>query len=119
MNFFKNYLFGIIIFVVSLCVFLVIVSGIFAYTNINDGYIDSAIFFSMSVSSFIASFFISKKLKKRGMIHGVVINVICVLILFLIASDLNNSFKITNTLGVYLGICLLMGVVGGILGVNV
>jgi len=57
--------------------------------------------------------------KKKGLIHGVVINMICVLILFIISSILNGGVSITNTLGIYLAICSLSGIIGGILGVNV
>ena len=47
------------------------------------------------------------------------VNILCILILFIISCILNGQFSITNTLGIYIGICALTGIVGGILGVNV
>ena len=119
MEYIKNYLIAIFSFAISIVLFLIIVSLIFAYTNIDDRYIDSAIFLSMAISAFISSFFLCKKIKKKGIIHGVLVNIFCVLILFIISCILYHQFSITNTLVIYIGICSLTGLVGGILGVNV
>ena len=119
MEYIKNYLFSILSFAISIILFLIIVSLVFAYTNIDDMYIDSAIFLSMAISAFISSFFLYKKIKKQGIVHGVFVNILCILILFIISCILNGQFSITNTLGIYIGICALTGIVGGILGVNV
>lgn len=115
----KNYLLAILSFGISIIAFLIITSLVFAYTNINDVYMDSAIFLAMALSAFISSFFLCKKIKKNGLIHGVSVNLICVLIIYIISSILNGKIVITNTLGIYLAICALTGIVGGILGVNV
>ena len=56
MEYIKNYLFSILSFAISIILFLIIVSLVFAYTNIDDMYIDSAIFLSMAISAFISSF---------------------------------------------------------------
>ncbi len=115
----KSYLIALASFIVSIFVFLVIVSLVFAYTNIDDRYIDSGIFLSMAISAFISSFILCKNLKKRGIVHGIIINIISVLIIFAISCILNQSVNLTNTLGIYIAICSLTGIVGGILGVNV
>lgn len=119
MKYLKNYLISLLSFAISITLFLIIISLVFAYTNINDTYIDSAIFLAMSLSAFISSFILCKKIKKKGLVHGVGINIISVLIIFIISCILNGGLSITNTLGVYIAICSLTGVVGGILGVNV
>lgn len=119
MKLIKNYLIGISTFIILVMLLLFIVSIVFAYTKIEDRFIDSGIFLSMAISAFFSSFILCKMIKKKGLIHGVVINIICVLILFIISSILNGGVNITNTLGIYLAICCLSGIVGGILGVNV
>ncbi len=119
MNYVKGYFVGILSFIICICILLLIVSAIFAYTNIEDRYIETCIFASLAFSSFFSSLFLCKKVKKNGLIHGAILNVICVLILFGISCFINNSFIITNTLGIYIGICILSGIVGGILGVNI
>ena len=119
MEYLKNYFISIFSFIISIAIFLIIISLVFAYTNISDTYIDSAIFLAMSLSAFISSFFLCKKIKKKGLIHGIAVNVISVVIIFLISCILNGNIIFTNTLGIYVGICSLTGIVGGILGVNV
>lgn len=119
MNYLKNYIISLAIFFVVLSLLLIITSVIFAYTSINDRYIDSFILFSMAFSAFISSFFLGRKIKKKGIVHGVILNIVSVIIIFGISCILNHAFKITNTLGIYIGLCALTGIVGGILGVNV
>ena len=114
MKLIKNYLIGISTFIILVLLLLFIVSIVFAYTKIEDRFIYSGIFLSMSISAFFSSFILCKMFNNR-----VVINMICVLILFIISSILNGGVSITNTLGIYLAICSLSGIVGGILGVNV
>ena len=115
----KSYLIGIATFVVTIMLFLFIVSLVFTYTKIEDRFIDSGIFLSMAISAFISSFVLCKMIKKKGLVHGVIVNIISVLIIFIISCILNNNISITNTLGIYISICCLSGIVGGILGVNV
>lgn len=115
----KSYFIGIFSFVLSVMLLLFIVSLIFAYTKIEDRFIDSCIFLCMAISAFVSSFILCKQIKKKGLVHGIIVNVISILIIFGISCILNNGIKITNTLGIYLAICCLSGIVGGILGVNV
>lgn len=119
MKLIKNYLIGILSFIISVMLFLFIVSIVFAYTKIDDRFIDSGIFLSIAISAFISSFVLCRRTKKKGLVHGVVINIISILIIFVISCILNNSFVLTNTLGIYIAICVLSGIIGGILGVNV
>ena len=65
----KSYLIGIATFVVTIMLFLFIVSLVFTYTKIEDRFIDSGIFLSMAISAFISSFVLCKMIKKKGLIH--------------------------------------------------
>ena len=119
MKLIKNYLLGILCFGVIVTFNLFIVSTIFAYTKIEDRFIESGIFLSLAIAAFISSFILCRNLKKKGIVHGVVINAISIGILYIISCFLNGSFVLTNTVGIYFAICCLSGIVGGILGVNV
>ena len=96
MEYLKNYFISIFSFIISIAIFLIIISLVFAYTNISDTYIDSAIFLAMSLSAFISSFFLCKKIKKKGLIHGIAVNVISVGIIFLISCILNGKMFFTS-----------------------
>lgn len=119
MKIIKNYLIGISSFIIATMLLLFIVSIVFAYTKIDDRFIDSGIYLSLAISAFISSFILCKMIKKKGLFHGVIINVISILIIFIASCILNNNVVFTNTLGIYMAICGLSGIVGGILGVNV
>lgn len=115
----KNYIISFIIFFTIALSVLIIFSFIFAYTNLDDKYIDLVVYSALISSSFISSFFLGKSQKKRGIINGIGINLMCCLILFIISCILNEQFIVTKTLGLYILTCSLSGVVGGILGVNI
>ena len=74
MKLIKSYLIGIATFVVTILLFLFIVSLVFTYTKIEDRFIDSGIFLSMAISAFISSFVLCKMIKKKGIVHGIIVN---------------------------------------------
>lgn len=119
MKIFKDYITSIGIFIVLVLICLIISSLVFAYTKIPDRFIDSAIYLSIVIASFVSSFILCKKVKRKGIINGIGINIICILILFCISSIVCGRININETLGLYTGLCVLSGIVGGTLGVNV
>ncbi len=119
MNILKNYGLSIIVYTLSIIVLICIVSLIFAYSNINDRYIETGIFASLAISAFLSSVVLCRKIKKKGIIHGILINSICMVALYIISCILNNSVTFSNTFLIYLAISILSGIVGGILGVNI
>lgn len=115
----KNYIFAIVTFFTLTFSLIFISSLIFAYTNLNDKYIDLTLYIILGIASFISSFILCKKVKKRGLVNGIGINIFCILILFIISCILNNNICINTTLGFYTLISVISGMLGGILGVNV
>ncbi len=115
----KGYFFSLIIaFLVSI-ILLCVISAIFAYTNINDRYLQSFITGTVTLSSLIGSVILTRKIKERGMLLGIIFGVLYFLLIYFINVISNSGFFVTNTLLVYLGVCALSGMIGGIIGVNV
>ena len=115
----KNYLFSLLITFLVSAVLLCLSAVIFAYTNINDRYLQTFVFGVIVISVLIGSTILSKKIKEKGLLLGGTFGAIYVLLIFLITSIAYTGFAFTNTLLIYLGISVLSGIVGGIIGVNI
>lgn len=115
----KGYSISLVISFVIVAVFLTISACIFAYTNINDRYLDSFVFGTVMFSVLIGSIILAKKIKEKGIIYGGLYGLLFCLIIYAITCIEYTGFFVSNTLFIYLGISFLSGVVGGIIGVNV
>lgn len=115
----KNYLLCLLITFFVSAILLGVTSLIFAYTNINDKYLQMFVFGIVAISILIGSTILSKKIKEKGLILGGIFGFTFLLIIFLISGIAYSSFALTNTLFVYVGISMLSGIVGGIIGVNI
>ncbi len=114
----KKYLISFLVFIGCFFLSLVIASSIFAYTNLNDRFLNIATYIIVIIPSFVSSFLLAKLTKNKGMIHGIILNIICMNLLFIIFSLLNKNIEFTNSYYIYLGISVLCGILGGVLGVN-
>ena len=115
----KRYSISLVISFVIAIIFLFISSAIFAYTNINDRHLDSFVLGSVMISVLVGSMFLLRKLKEKGLLYGTLFGIIYFFIIYLVNVLAFSGFFVSNTLGIYFGICLLSGIVGGIIGVNI
>ena len=119
MKLLKSYLLSFSIFTVLFILLLLIVSAVFAYTNISDNYINIFSYVIIIIPSIISSFVLSNKIKNKGLILGIGNNFICMSIILMLYCFLNDSFSITNTYFIYLAVSFICGILGGVAGVNV
>ncbi|MDO4282600.1 MAG: TIGR04086 family membrane protein [Clostridia bacterium] len=115
----KRYSISLLISFVLAAVFLTISASIFAYTNINDRYLDSFVFGTVMLSVLIGAIILARKIKEKGIIYGGLFGLLFCLIVYFITCIEYTGLFISNTLFIYLGISFLSGIVGGIIGVNV
>lgn len=112
---FKSIIGCIIVTLLSIAVF----SFILANTNLNDNYIKPVLvgitFFSVSINSFVAL----KKLKSKGLIYGLIIGITYSLILIFTSFFLNSGILFSIYSYIQIIICIISGILGGILGVNI
>ena len=119
MGYIKEYTkFLILSFLVAL-ILLSLTGVIFAYTNINDSLINTFVFVIVAISNLIGSTLLTHKLKRRGLILGLLFGTIFFLIIYLASVILYTGFFINNEVLIYMLLCLVSGVVGGIIGVNI
>lgn len=98
---------------------LCLVSVIFAYTNINDNLLNIFVFGIVIVTVAIGAMCTSRKTKKKGIITGGVFSLIYFAVIYIIAVVFYAGFFFTPAVAIYLVICLISGMVGGVVGVNV
>lgn len=115
----KRYSISLILSFVIATIFLFISAVIFTYTNINDRHLDSFVLGSVMLSVLIGSMILLRKLKEKGILYGVIFGIIYFFIIYFVNVLSFSGFFISNTLGIYFGICILSGIVGGIIGVNI
>lgn len=115
----KNYLLCLLITFFVAAILLGVTSLIFAYTSINDRYLQMFVFGIVTISVLLGATILSKKTKEKGWLFGGIFGITFLLIIFLISGIAYGSFALTNTFFVYVGISILSGLVGGIIGVNI
>lgn len=114
----KNYMIALVISFIVTLLGIVLVSAIFTYTNINDRHLQTFVFGIILLSTLIGSTIFSRRLKQKGLIFGGIYGISYCLIIYIISAIAYTGFFFSNTLLIYLVICLLSGVIGGIIGVN-
>lgn len=105
-------------FIISIAL-LSLCATIFAYTNINDRHLESFVFGIVTISVLVGSIILSKKVNEKGLLLGAIFGLFFCLIVYLLTVILYKGFFITTVLGIYLAICMLSGIIGGVIGVNV
>lgn len=115
----KNILKSIIGAYIVTLILILIFSFILSSTNLSDNYIRPVLlgitFFSISINSFICL----KRLKSKGLIYGFWIGAIYCILLVMISCILNSGIDLSLYSYVQIVICILSGIIGGILGVNI
>ena len=115
----KNIAFSLLVSFVVAIVFLSLSACIFAYTNINDRHLETFVFGVVMFSVLIGSTVLSKKIKEKGLMYGAMFGLIFCLIIYVFTCLSFTGFFVSNTLGVYLAISVLSGIIGGVIGVNI
>ena len=92
---------------------------IFAYTNINDRHLQTFVFGTVMLSVLIGATILARRIKKKGLLFGALFGLIFILLVYMITCMAYTGFFVSNTLLIYMAICILSGIVGGIIGVNI
>lgn len=118
-NFLLVYLKSVARGVVMSIILLLITTAVFFFTDINESYIDSAIWIITIISICYAGIFGAIKIESKGFLHGAAIGVIYILIVLIIAilteqGEINLTAFITMfTMAAIVG--ALSGMIGSVL----
>lgn len=109
---------GSILAMIITLVCLTIYATLLSYTEISENTIIPVVLVIEGVSILIASSLSTIKLKKQGMLKGGLIGVIYAIALYIISSILIGSFAINSNSIIMIVVCLVTGMIGGIIGIN-
>lgn len=114
----KTILIGVLFSYVVTFIFLLLYSIVLAYTNISENTIPIVLFCIGMISVFLTSSLCAIKLKKSGLKTGGLIGFIYVAVLYMLSSFLQTGFMLTKYSFCTIIFYILIGIFGGIVGVN-
>lgn len=98
--------------------FILIYSAVLANTNVSESTIPTCLFIIGMISVFISSSFAVIKIKKNGLKNGGIVGLLYVFILYLLSSIYSTGFALTKYSIATIIFYILLGMLGGIIGVN-
>ena len=116
---FSNILKGSIISIIITLVFLVIFSLVIANTNVKESTIIPGIIIISAMSLLIGSIISPLKVSKKGLLNGALVGLIYIIILYIISSFVNQNFEINVKCLIMIVTSIIMGMIGGIIGINI
>ena len=113
-----NILKGSIISILITMGLILIASVIFSFTNVPERIIPIVIILITSISIFIGSIISSKNNAKMGIINGALVGVVYLFTIYLLSSIIFCGFSFNLKSLIMILFSILLGIVGGIIGVN-
>ena len=118
MEYLKKCGLSLLIGYIILFILFMITSIIFAYTNIQDKYLDIAIYICLGIAAFASSMILGIKIKKRGAVLGLILGILFYGLIFLISIIL-GGFNFSTYILIYFAISIFCSLIGSIIGVNI
>lgn len=116
-NFIKVIKGSIISIIISLGV-LLFIAILFTYTNIPEKLMPVIIIAISAISIMVGSIISTKNIKNNGLINGGIVGIIYIVTIYLLSSILVCGFNINIKTIIMICICIVVGMIGGIIGVN-
>lgn len=113
----KYFSIHLVICYIMILLLLLVTSAIFAYTNINDKYLDIFVYSLIGISIFLNSILVNRKIKCKGVIYGSLFGLLVILSIYLIGA-LFLGFSLSYITAIYFAVGIITGLIGGIIGVN-
>lgn len=109
---------GSIISIITTMIFLTIFAILLTYTEISENTIFPVVLVISGVSILIGSSITTRKLKQQGMINGGLIGLVYILFIYVISSLFTMQFNLNTNSIIMLSVCVIVGMIGGIIGIN-
>lgn len=118
----KNIMFllvkGILLTYILNVLFLLVYAVVLSYTNVAESTIPTVIFVINLLGVFISSSILTIKIKSNGMKYGGLLGFIYIIILYLLGAFTSIGFGLTSYSLATIIFNILIGMVGGVIGVN-
>ena len=96
-----------------------IYSIILAYTSIPESSMETSVFLFSLLSVFISSSLVCIKIKENGMKNGGLVGFFYIMLVYLFGSIMMGNFVLTSQTITTIIFNILLGMIGGIVGVNI
>lgn len=110
----KGSVFSILITLILLFIYAILLTS----TNIPESTMSVAVITITGISILIGSSISSFKIKKRGIVNGGLVGLIYIITIYLISSIALMGFSMNITSIIMLIVAIVIGMIGGIIGVN-
>lgn len=110
---------GSIVAIVITIISLFITALILTYTNVRESIIPVVIIAISSISILVGSILSTLHIRKNGLLNGALVGAIYMITIYLISSIAITGFGINLKTIIMFILCILSGIVGGIIGVNI
>lgn len=117
-NFLKIFKFVGVAYLMTL-IFLVVFAALLAYTNVPESFMDTGVLIIILLSILISSFLSVKKTKENGLKNGAIIGAVYILLLYILSSVFVTGFSLTAYSIITIILSGIIGMIGGIIGVNI
>ena len=110
----KGSVFSILITLILLFIYAILLTS----TNIPESTMSVVVITITGISILIGSSISSFKIKKRGIVNGGLVGLIYIITIYLISSIALMGFSMNITSTIMLTVAIVIGMIGGIIGVN-
>ena len=110
----KGSVFSILITLILLLIYAILLTS----TNIPESTMSVVVITITGISILIGSSISSFKIKKRGIVNGGLVGLIYIITIYLISSIALMGFSMNITSIIMLIVAIVIGMIGGIIGVN-
>ena len=115
----ETWIIGILVSIFMTITSISIYALILTYTKVSEKGENIVIMLITAISIFIGSLVTGKRSKTNGIINGGIVGVGYIVMIYFISSIINNNFQIGIQGLISLIICIVLGILGGIIGVNI
>lgn len=109
---------GSVTAIILTLILLLIFATLLTYTNLKENTINSSIIVITGISILVGSSISTLKIKKNGLINGFFVGLIYIITIYLISSIILTDFKVNFYSIIMILVSIIMGMIGGIIGVN-
>lgn len=109
---------GSVTAIILTLILLLIFALLLTYTSIGENTIKPVIIVVSGVSILVGSSISTLKIRKNGLLNGALVGLIYVLTIYIISSITGTGFAVNIYSLIMIIVSIVMGMVGGIIGVN-
>lgn len=107
---------GLLFTVIMVLLFLIIITVISYFTDVNDNTVNILIFFGIGFGVYAGAFAASKASESYGTVYGIVVGALSFMLVLLFSIAANGRLCVNSHIASVLAVCVCSGFLGGILG---